>query len=488
MSRANRARLSFAAAVGALLALWAPGCEAPAPARGPNVLLITVDTMRADRLGCYGYPVPTTPNLDRLAREGVLFADCTVQWPKTWPSMASLVTGAYPRTTGIQQEHRRLPEALTVLSEVFGRAGYRTAAVVANFNVGRALGFDQGFDHFVESWQERWEREKGKVAYTNRPGRVKEYTDAATVSRQGLAWLRESDADRPYFLWLHYMDPHGPYVPPAPWSRTLENVHPSEPVAIELLPDYQIQQPDGYAGPIAELGFYRTQYDREVLYFDAQLGLLRRELEREGLLDDTVIILSADHGESFDEHRYYLEHGKLAYQPTAQVPLLVRAGAAPSGRVVRDAVGLIDVSATLPDLAGVAIPEQFEGRSLAPVALGEAGAELPPFVFVESGYVPGRSQRVVRDGPWKLIHVPAEADRADMTGEELELYDLETDPGELINVARDNPDVVRRLFAVLEQWYEGGPGTVPAGEEIDLDALAPEAREMLEALGYTGDN
>ncbi|HMB71250.1 MAG TPA: sulfatase [bacterium] len=487
MSHQRRACLRAAALVGALPAVLALGCGEPKPTDGPNVLLITVDTMRADRLGCYGYPVPTTPNLDRLAREGVLFADCTVQWPKTWPSMASLVTGAYPRTTGIQQAHRRLPGALTVLSEVFGGAGYRTAAVVANFNVGRALGFDQGFDHFVESWQERWEREKGQVEYINRPGRVKEYTDAATVSQQGLAWLNESDPEQPYFLWLHYMDPHGPYVPPAPWSRTLEDVHPSEPVALDLLPGYQVQQPDGYDGPIADMGFYRTQYDREVLYFDAQLGLLRQELEAAGLLDDTVIILSADHGESFDEHRYYLEHGKFAYQPTAHVPLIVQGSAARAGRVVRDAVGLIDVSATLPDLAGVPVPEQFEGRSLAPVALDEAGAELPPFVFVESGYVPGQSQRVVREGRWKLIHVPAETDRSDMTGEELELYDLETDPAELVNVARDNPDVVRRLFAVLEQWYESGPDSVPVGEEIDLETLAPEAREMLEALGYTGD-
>jgi arylsulfatase A-like enzyme len=477
---------ALAALAGALVALSGVACEAPAP-RGPNVLLITVDTLRADRLGCYGYPVPVTPNLDRLAREGVLFADCTVQWPKTWPSMASLVTGAYPRTTGIQQSHRRLPEALTVMSEVFGRAGYRTAAIVANFNVGRALGFDQGFDHFVESWQERWEREQGKVAYSNRPGRVKEYTDAATVSQQGLAWLHASDPERPYFLWLHYMDPHGPYVPPAPWSRTLEGVHASEPIAIELLPDYQIQQPEGYSGPIADLGFYRTQYDREVLYFDAQLGRLRRDLEAAGLLDDTVIVLSADHGESFDEHRYYLEHGKLAYQPTAHVPLVVRAARARTGEIVREAVGLIDVSASLPDLAGLPVPPSFEGQSLAPVARGEAGAKLPPFVFVESGYVPGETQRVVRDGRWKLIHVPAEADRADMTGEEIELYDLETDPGERANVAREHPEVVARLFAVVEQWYAGGPGTVPAGEEIDLDALAPEAREMLEALGYTGN-
>jgi arylsulfatase A-like enzyme len=275
-------------------------------------------------------------------------------------------------------------------------------------------------------------------------------------------------------------------VPPDPWSRTLEHVHPSEPVALELLPDYQVQQPEGYAGPIADLGFYRTQYDREVLYFDAQLGRLRRELEAAGLLDDTIIVLSADHGESLSEHRYYLEHGKLAYQPTAHVPLLFR-GAGPRARIVREPVGLIDVSASLPDLAGVGVPESFEGRSLVAAARGDAGAPLPPYVFVESGYVPGETQRVIRDGRWKLIHVPAEADRADMTGEEIELYDLAADPGETANVAREHPEEVARLFAVLDAWYAGGPGMVPAGEEIDLETLAPEAREMLEALGYTGD-
>ena len=131
----------------------------------PDVLLITVDTLRADHLGAYGYRLPTSPNLDRLASHGVRFADCTVQWPKTWPSMASLLTGAYPRTTGITQGYllERIPDAHLLLSEVFRRHDYRTGAVVANFNIGVTFGFDQGFDRFVESWQEAWRREAGSA-------------------------------------------------------------------------------------------------------------------------------------------------------------------------------------------------------------------------------------------------------------------------------------------------------------------------------------
>lgn len=485
--RRSRTAGPTAAIACGILTLVSASCEGDGePIPGPNVLLITIDTLRADRLGCYGYPVPASPNLDRLAAEGVLFADCSVQWPKTWPSMASLVSGAYPRTTGIQQEHRRLPGALTVLAEVFGTAGYRTAAVVANFNVGRMLGFDQGFEHFVESWQDRWERERGKEAFVNRAGRVKEYTDATTVTDQGVSWLREAGSERPFFLWLHYMDPHGPYVPPDPYSRAFPEPRAARPVPVDLIPAYQRQVPAGGSDPIDDLAFYLAQYDREVLYFDDELGRLRRQLEEMGLLDNTVIVLTADHGESFDEHRYYLEHGKLSYQPTVHVPLVFHDPAGRGGRLVTAPVGLVDVSSSLLDYAGVPIPETFEGQTLVPVARGEPGAALPANVFVESGYVPGLTQKVIRQGRWKLIHVPAEEDRADMAGEELELYDLQRDPAELVNVAGDHPDVAARLLATLNRWYESGPGPVAGGEDIDLESLSPEQVEMLQALGYAG--
>ncbi|MGQ0721346.1 MAG: sulfatase family protein [Candidatus Eiseniibacteriota bacterium] len=462
------------------------GCSPP-PSRHPDVLLITVDTLRPDRLGSFGQSLPTSPSVDRLAAEGVLFTDCTVQWPKTWPSMASLVTGAHPRTTGMRHQQRKLPPGLVVLGEVFGDAGYQTAAVVANFNVGRELGFDQGFDHFVESWQERWQKEQGDVAYRNRPGRVKEYTDARTVTDQGLAWLGRRDPKRPFFLWLHYMDPHGPYVPPSPWSGMLRGDRPARELDLEKIPEYQRQDRPGGEGTVTDLGFYVAQYEREVLYFDDELGRLRAGLEGLGLFEGAVIVLSADHGESFDEHEYYLEHGRFAYQPTANVPLIFRAPSIAAGRrIVPEPVGLVDVSGTLLELAGLRIPETFEGVSLAGMLRGEPGAPFPSHVFVESGYVRDSTQIGVRRGPWKLLQVRAAEDRAAMKGAAFELYDLRTDPGESVNVAAQHPEVVAELSQALRVWYEEGPSAVVPGEEVDLDALPPEAVEMLEALGYTG--
>ena len=144
---------------GLFAAVLGVGCGESRPR--PNVLLITVDTLRADHLGCYGYPLDTSPNLDRMAREGVRFTDCTVQFPKTWPSLASLMTGTYPRTNGIKAALKGMPPSFVTLGELFRDAGYRTAAVVGNFNAGRGLGFEQGFDLFVESWEKKWREERG---------------------------------------------------------------------------------------------------------------------------------------------------------------------------------------------------------------------------------------------------------------------------------------------------------------------------------------
>ncbi len=467
----------------------APSATAPGVANGErrNVLLITVDTLRADRLGCYGYRLDTSPTIDALADGGVRFVDATVQWPKTWPSLASMLSGRYPKTTGIQYTRKILPESMVMLSDRFGESGYRTAAVVANFNVGKTFGFDQGFEHFVESWAEKWAAAGNDEPFQNAPGRVKEFTDARTVVDQGLSWLRESDDGRPFFLWLHFMDPHGPYVPPPGYEELFVGEHPAEPVALELLPSYQLQL-DGAGEPIADLGFYRAQYDREVRYLDDELSRLFQELEPLAPAEGTVVALSADHGESFREHEYYLEHGQFSYQPSARVPLIVRApGMLPAGRVIEPPVGLIDLAPTLSELAGIEGSPSFEGTSLVPWMRGDVDAAPPTFVFMESGYDVAAPQHTVRFGRWKLIHVRSPHDLAAMTGAQYELYDLEADPGELRNLADEQGPLVAQLASLLLRWYASGPSPEEAGEPVDLEALDPKAIEMLRSLGYLGD-
>jgi arylsulfatase A-like enzyme len=451
----------------------------------PNVLLITVDTLRADRLGCYGYRLPTSPQIDRLAKSGVRFSDCTVQWPKTWPSMASLLTGAYPKTTGMQYRPREMHGSLLLISEVFQKAGYTTGAVVANFNVGRRFGFDQGFETFVESWQEAWREEAGDAPFRNRPGKVKRYTNARIVTDQGLRWLRDGDRSRPFFLWLHYMDPHGPYEPPPDYARYFQGAHPPEPMPRDKLPRYQVQFDAETRSPITDLAFYRAQYDRGVRYLDDELGHLFAELDRLGFdRGSTLIVFSADHGESLDEHGYYLEHGQFSYQACARVPLIVaREGHVPAGSVIDRPVGLIDVAPTILELAGVDVPKTLEGQSLAGLIHNESGARAPEHVFMEAGYQE-RTQLTIRDREWKLIHVRSSADRQRMAGEAYELYNVGVDPNELDNRAAEHPDVVARLSKVLDDWYSGGPRWTERGEAVDLRALSPEEQAMLESLGY----
>jgi arylsulfatase A-like enzyme len=478
--------IRFQACAGVLaLTLAMSGCSAPQPApvepRKPDVLLITVDTLRADRLGVYGYDVPTSPNIDRLASRGVRFADTSAQWPKTWPSMASMLTGAYPKTIGVNYRSRTLHPTLLLLGEVFQKEGYRTAAVVANVNVGARFGFNQGFDEFVESWRESWSREAGDAPFKQqRPGDVKRFTNARIVTDHGLRWLEQSDPDKPFFLWLHYIDPHGPYLPPAEYEEYFKDVdYPSAELPRSKVARYQVQFDPATRQPISDLAHYLAQYDREVRFLDDEIGRLLGELE-----EDTLVAFSADHGESFNEHDYWLEHGKLSYQPTAALPLIFAQGdRLAGGRVVETPVGLIDVPATLLEIAGIEIPPTFEGDSLVGLIDGDEAAWAPPHVFMESGYHDA-TQLTVRQAGWKLIRVRADEDRAAMGGVEFELYDLDADPGELTNLAAERPDVVERLSAVLDAWYTGGPRPRVKSGELDLDSLTPEELEQLRSLGY----
>jgi arylsulfatase A-like enzyme len=463
-----------------LLAACSGSSDAP-----PNVLLITVDTLRADRLGCYGYGLETSPNIDGLAARGVRFEDCTVQWPKTFESLSSLISGRYPKHIGLVDGKRALSTSMQIMSEVFLEAGYATAAVVSNIHVGKGFGFDQGFEHFVESWAEKWAEEKSAAPARRFGGWVKEYTDAADVTDQGLGWLHETERDRPFFLWLHYMDTHGPYVPPPRYQEYFQDAHPPEPVPLRELPRYQVQHDPETGEPITDLAFYRAQYDREIRYVDDQVARLLDWLSMEGLEEDTLIVFSSDHGESFDEHDYFLEHGKLSYQACARVPLILsRPGTLPEGRTLDHPVGMIDLSATIVDLAGLKVPSSFEGRSLSRLIRGDAKGTGPDFVFMESGYFSPDTQLTIRSGPWKLIQVRAEADRKLMAGMEYELYNVLEDPHETVNLASKHPEIVERLGLALLQWYVSGTNLKEKIKDIDLESLDEKSIEMLRALGY----
>ena len=198
-----------------------------------------------------------------------------------------------------------------------------------------------------------------------------------------------------------------------------------------------------------------------------------------------MIVLTADHGESFSEHNYYLEHGKFSYQTCAHVPLIiVKDGVLPKGKTIDTPVGLIDVSGTILRLVGIDVPAVFEGQNLVEMMLDEKNATARDYTFMESGSHKGFPQLTVRYDRWKLIHIQSQYDLALMTGAEYELYDVYSDPCEVHNLADEKPNIVAELSEVLHKWYISGPRYVEKGAEIDIDTLDPKALEMLKSLGY----
>jgi arylsulfatase A-like enzyme len=471
----------------AIAVVFIAGCQnqpTPDTENRRNVLLITIDTLRADHVGSYGYHLETSPTMDRLAAEGVRFADATVQWPKTWPAMASMLTATYPATNGIRAFPRRpLPAVNLTMAEILQSSGYQTGAVVSNVNLGKEFAFDQGFEHFVESWVDEAVRRTGQATFENAPGKVKRFTNATIVTDQGIKLLDRlaANADKPYFLWLHYMDPHGPYLPPAAYERLFNGAHRRQLVAPRRVPPYQRQKDPNTGEDSNDLGFYKTQYDREIRYFDDELERFLEALAKRGLRDNTLIVLTADHGESLDEHRYLLAHGKLPYQPTASVPfLMVLEGRIPAGKVVIHPVGLIDMLPTVLELLEVPLPPQVQGESLMPLVAGRPGGS--PHVYLESGYA-NPPAVAVRSGDWKLVHYRA-AKEASERGVAIELFDLAGDPGEQKNLAAANPEVVEDLLGAIDDWQRTTPGFGQDGGTIEIQDLDEQTKEMMRALGY----
>jgi arylsulfatase A-like enzyme len=437
---------------------------------GRNILLITADTLRHDHLGSYGYARDTSPNLDRLAKRGVRFEHAVVQWPKTSPSFASLLTSLYGYQTGVvRYSSQPLPLRHLAIAELLRNHGYATAGVVTNGNLARGYNFDQGFEHYVEIWRDHPEQ------------------DAEQVSDAALAWLQshaEGDGS-PFFLWLHYVDPHALYEPPPPFRGEFvgDDLYVGDRHAsLNTDRDQDMGGIPGRArlGDRTDLDYYVAEYDAEIRYMDDQIGRVLKAFRDHGFEDETFVLFTADHGESLGEHDYYFEHGRLAYDASSRVPALLAGPGVPAERVVKQPVELIDVVPTLLDLAELPPHPEAQGTSWRGLLDG-GNTEDTAFAFTEAGYG-NETQRALRSGRWKLIHVPDAADRAIMQGTEFELYDLENDPGETRNLI----DVETAVAAELREKLFARMGAAPAsGAAPKREAHVDDAtEEALRALGY----
>ena len=389
------------------------------------MLLVTIDTQRADHLGCYGHKGAVTPTLDALAARGVRFELAVGHAPLTAPAHASILTGLTPLKHGVRDNGAYvLPAEVRTVAQDFKAAGYRTAAFVSGFPLKRRFGFDRGFDLYDDHLP------RGKDA--RRTAYVERTADRTTEA--ALGWLG-SDAARgaPFFLWVHYFDPHAPYEAPAEYMK-------------------------GGISP----------YDGETAFVDAQLARLLRTIDQAFGSGSTLILVTADHGESLGEHGEDT-HGIFVYDATIRVPLLI-AGPGVHPRVVdRTLARGIDVAPTLVDYAGLA-PRGVEGRSLRRAALGERLAEEPAYAEslhpqLQYGWAPLFAWRTTKH---KLIEAPR-----------VELYDLEADPGEAHDRSAEDASRVAAMRAELRRAMTT---TTPDA----MQGLDAEAKEKLAALGYVG--
>lgn len=463
----------------------------PLPPRS-NVLLITIDTLRADHLSSYGYPRATSPAIDRLAAEGVRFDRAIVQWPKTGPSFASMFTATYPKDNGIVRKVGiPLPCRFRMLAEELKAQGYATHAVVANGAVGREFYFDQGFDTYVETWK----------LPPGRQGADPNLAEAVTRLAAGV--LGRIDKRRPYFLWVHYLDPHWPYTPPGAWSGKFQgDAHWDGAARIPVAPGKERQEMMGIGeGQVLdgrdELAFYVARYDAEIAYTDAQVGKLLDAARRRGLLERTLTVLTSDHGESLGDHHYFFDHGRFGFQSCLRVPLVVHYPGVLAPRVDREPAALIHLAPTLLEAAGVALPDGAwrQGRSLTPRlrgALAAGSADDPTRVaFSEAGYEQGgKWQKAVQDARWKLVYAQGLADQRWIAGEGVRfaLFDLQADPGETRNLADAQPAERQRLVRRLWEWDRAPrfqaltePESAACGDERGMEK---ETEELLRSLGY----
>jgi arylsulfatase A-like enzyme/Flp pilus assembly protein TadD len=399
--------------------------------RNPNLLLVTVDTVRADHLGSYGYRAAVTPWLDRLASEGVRFDASSSTVPLTLPSHATVLSGLLPLHHGLRNNGvGALPAGTGTLATLLAGNHYRTGAFVGAFVLDGRFGLKPGFEVYDDEIPR--DPKAGVSLEAERPGR--EVVDRA------LAWLAHQD-NRPFFLWVHLYDAHAPYTPPPAWAAR----HPGRP------------------------------YDGEISEVDEQVGRLLAELDRQGIAKRTVVAVAADHGESLGEHGE-LTHGLLLYEPTLHVPLILRAPGRLAPRVVRTPVSLVDLAPTLAGLLG----KTFSGPGLRPRDGRDLAADLLAGREPGAGEVYAESQYPAIFG-WSPLAALRRRDLKYISAPSPELYDLAKDPKESINLldrGQAGPAGQERGFAARLAEIEAGAVAAP---RLAADA---ETRARLASLGY----
>jgi arylsulfatase A-like enzyme/lipoprotein NlpI len=409
---------------------WASTAFA-APVAAPNVVVITIDTLRADHVGCYGYKQIHTPNIDALAADGARFEHAYTAVPVTLPSHAVMFTGTYPMLSGMHDfAANKLNPTQPTLASVLKEHGYATAAVIGSAVLDSRFGLNRGFDFYYDHFDFN-RLQESNLEEMERPGNL--------VADVTLDWLSKNYSKK-FFLWMHLYDPHYPYHPPAPYAT-----------------DYKDRP-----------------YDGEIAFADQQVGRLIRFLKSKGLFANTLIVLSGDHGESLGEHGEK-SHGFFIYNATMQVPFIVHLPGARSPRVMPDLISLADLMPTVLQAVKVDVPPQVQGRNLLPLIKGKEQDEARSLygeTFLPRLHFNWSELRGIETANYHFIDAPKP-----------ELYDLAKDPGETQNLYGEKKAVAEemraRLAALIRQYS--------AGQELaEKTGLDPALMERLKSLGYAG--
>ncbi len=458
-----------------------------------GIILIQADTLRPDHLGLYGHTRDTAPFLGRLAAEGVLFKHAFAQAGWTKVSTPSIMTSLYPSTHGVAKLDDRLPAAATTIAEIYRQAGYATLSLSSVMFTGQYTNLHQGFEEL---------HELTSVADSGGPYSSKtarEYVDRATE------WI-ENHRDGPFFLYLHVFDPHSPYEPRRPYdamwadpSKREEHIRQRESLRKTIKSPFlsargmATREEMRAAGidPAAYIAYDKDWYDSSIRALDAELARLFERLRTAGLDDKTAVVFLSDHGEEFHDHGR-MWHGQSAYGEMVRVPLLLRwPGRVQAGRIVEEAVQLIDVMPTLLDFSRLQHPEGLQGQSLAPlVTASTQGTDAPsgwrrrPAIVEKQPngdeHPDAAESYAIIDGGWKLIHNKVRPPERP----EFELFDAVRDPFDQVNVADKHPEIVQRLAKTLEGWRAMA---VAARLKPDSEAtgnMTPEQLQRLRSLGY----
>ena len=472
----------------------------------PNVLLISIDTLRADHLSCYGYPRRTSPSIDHLATEGILYSNSSSTASFTLPAHASMFTGLFPSSHGATYQNRD-PSSLVVrgmghgyptLAGILADHGYETAGFVSGPLLSHQFGFARGFD----TYDDRYDRLQSARArlfsrsllfralaarglFNSRD--LDSQRTADEVNPLVIGWLagRRNQAT-PFFLFVHYWDPHGPYQPPSPLNKRADGS--------DIVAEYDMDRllAGQYTLTAGALSDNLALYDGEIEYVDRHIGALLADLRQRGVYDNTLIILTSDHGESFGEHDHW-EHSRVLYEDVLHVPFIMRlpAGRA-GGTVITDTIAQpTDILPSVLSLAGIPVPKSIQGRDLFSLLSRQSASGAQPredllrargLAFAELDHNTDWPRRwgsrydrdlvSVKSLRWKYIKSSAGVD---------ELYDLQIDPKELKNLAASQPSTLAALKGLLDAWRRSVSGQQDGGETGEIDE---GLKENLRGLGY----